>query len=349
MMMKRLSRLNWCKKVDFKYENARDSRLENSRNQSRVTLFSNSRKRCRYFSNTIHSQHDWHKAIVESIAEFGSARRIIFRSESINGNSFSFQSGQWVDLHVPVGLGEKELPLGGYSIASPGASCSFDGKLAHLLPTSPFLPRFELGIKKAFKHLTTNHLHSTLKVGDSVHVKVGGTAFSIPLQSIINRLETENVKSEHVIFIAGGVGITPLYSMMLSIFSKKLEKPELQVKVSLIYSAQSEQDFLFINEIKTLQKHSGIDLSLYLLVATSRDENNSTLLHSWKNQSPHINQGQINQERFEKIISASNSSSSSSSQITSVFVCGPPSLIDDVVTFADTINNKSLSVFHEKW
>lgn len=343
MMMKRLSRLNWCKIVDIRYESARDSRLENSI-ISRTTLFSNSRKRSRYFSNTTLSQNDWHKAIVESISEFGSAKRIIFRSESINGNSFSFQSGQWIDLHVPVSLGEKELPLGGYSIASPGASCSFNGKLAHLLPTSPFLPRFELGIKKAFKHLTTNHLHSTLKVGDSVNVKVGGTAFSIPLQSIINRLETENVNSEHVIFIAGGVGITPLYSMMLSILSKKLENSDLQVKVTLIYSAQSEQDFLFLDEIKTLQTHFGNDVSLYLLIATSRDENNSTILHSWKNQSPQLNQGQINQERFAKIISASHTSS----QITSVFVCGPPSLIDDVVKFADTINNK-LSVFHEKW
>ena len=92
-------------------------------------------------------------------------------------------------------------------------------------------------------------MHSTLKVGDSVNVKVGGTAFSIPLQSIINRLETENVNSEHVIFIAGGVGITPLYSMMLSILSKKLENSDLQVKVTLIYSAQSEQDFLFLDEV----------------------------------------------------------------------------------------------------
>jgi len=342
MMMKRLSQLNWFKKF---------SELENSLVSSSTAgcpWLDGKRRYCRYFSDTTNLQNDWHRAIVESFSEFGSARRIIFRSESANGNQFSFQSGQWVDLHVPVGAGKEELPLGGYSIASPGASCSVTGKLAHLLPNAPFLPRFELGIKKAYKHLTTNHLQSTLKVGDSVNVKVGGTAFPIPLQSIINRLETENVnseQSEHVIFVAGGVGITPLYSMMLSLLSKKLEKPELQVKVTLIYSAQSEQDFLFLNEVKTLQTHFGIDLSLYLLIATSNDKNNSTILHSWKKQSPQLNQGQFNQERFAKIISASNSFS----QTTSCFVCGPPSLIDDVVKFAETINNKSLSVFHEKW
>jgi ferredoxin-NADP reductase len=296
---------------------------------------------------------NWHRAIVESMAEYGSARRIVFRAEPLaNGKNFAFMSGQWVDLEIPVAPGEEEFPIGGYSLASPDSSINGNGRLSKIC-TFPYLPRFELAIKKARMHLTTKYLHSKLQVGDYVNVKVGGTAFSEPLSRILNRLNRQSI--ENVVFICGGVGITPLYSMLLSLLSKKLELPDLQVKITFIYSAQSETDLLFLDELQTLQKHfhneNGSDsiLKLFLLTATSNDQVSAKPLHPWIRLSPEqINHGQLNKERLLHIVQ-SDESSSKKACTTSCFVCGPPGLIDDVVKFAESIHHSNFTVFHEKW
>jgi len=297
---------------------------------------------------------NWHRAhVVKIIETSGSARRITFRAEpSGTGNQFSFLAGQWVDLEIPVAPGEEEFPIGGYSLASPDASCSKNKSLSKLF-SFPYLPSFELGIKKARKHPTTNHLHSTLQVGDRVNVKVGGTAFSEPLGLIINRLKARGVNREHVLMIAGGVGITPLYSMMLSLLSAKMDETDLQMKISLVYSAQSEADFLFLEELKVLQKHfqnnvkNGADsaLSLFFVTATGREEMNLSQLKPWTESLKEINHGQLNRERLLNLVEAEENTSTQACT-TSCFVCGPPSLIDDVVKFAETTSH---SIFHEKW
>ena len=305
---------------------------------------------------------NWHRAhVVKIIETSGSARRITFRAETSGTGQFTFLAGQWVDLEIPVAPGEEEFPIGGYSLASPDASCSKNERLLKLF-SFPYLPNFELGIKKARKHPTTNHLHSKLQVGDRVNVKVGGRAFPEPLGLLINRLKARGVKArgvnrEHVLMIAGGVGITPLYSMMLSLLSAKMDELDLQIKISLIYSAQSEADFLFLEELKVLQKHfqnsvkNGADsaLSLFFLTATGREEMNVSQLKPWTESLQEINHGQLNRERLLNLVKAEENTSTQTCT-TSCFVCGPPSLIDDVVKFAE--NSRStpkLDVFHEKW
>ena len=302
---------------------------------------------------------NWHRAhVVKIIETSGSARRITFRAEpsGTGKHQFTFLAGQWVDLEIPVTPGEEEFPIGGYSLASPDASCSKNERLSKLF-SFPYLPNFELGIKKARKHPTTNHLHSKLQVGDRVNVKVGGRAFPEPLGLLINRLKARGVNREHVLMIAGGVGITPLYSMMLSLLSAKMDELDLQIKISLIYSAQSEADFLFLEELKVLQKHfqnnvkNGADsaLSLFFLTATGREEMNVSQLKPWTESLQEINHGQLNRERLLNLVKAEENTSTQACT-TSCFVCGPPSLIDDVVKFAE--NSRStpkLDVFHEKW
>ncbi|RMF05306.1 FAD-dependent oxidoreductase [Candidatus Woesearchaeota archaeon] len=55
-------------------------------------------------------------------------------------------------------------------------------------------------------------------------------------------------KSENIIFIAGGIGITPLYSMISAAL-----KDEWKGNLALFYSARRKEEMCFFNELSSLQ------------------------------------------------------------------------------------------------
>lgn len=80
-------------------------------------------------------------------------------------------------------------------------------------------------------------VHSKCKVGDQVQIRVGGNFYyDPPMQS----------KIPNLLFIAGGVGINPLLSIMLELKHNfqitKISPPE---RISLLYSARSKEELLF--------------------------------------------------------------------------------------------------------
>ena len=92
--------------------------------------------------------------------------------------AFAFEPGQWLDVHIPA-INE----VGGYSIAS--------------LPNE--LPLLDLAVK-ASAHPPAAWCTRSAKVGDRVAIQVGG--------KFVLR------EAEAALFVAGGVGISPLYGML---------------------------------------------------------------------------------------------------------------------------------------
>ena len=124
---------------------------------------------------------------------------------------FSFQPGQWVDFFIPG-----SPHIGGYSITS--------------LPSE--LPFVDLAVKAA-AHPPAAWCTSQAATGDRVQLSVGGT-FALH-------------EADAALFVAAGVGITPLYSMMRSVCARADAS-----SAALIYSARTKEEILFASELRAL-------------------------------------------------------------------------------------------------
>lgn len=128
---------------------------------------------------------------------------------------FTFEPGQWVDFHIP-----SIQQVGGYSITS--------------LPSE--LPSLDLAIK-ASAHPPAAWCTGQAKEGERVALRVGG--------SFVLR-ETRQA----ALFIAGGVGINPLYSMLRELCVRPAAAP----KLALLYRARTRDELLFSSELHAIAR-----------------------------------------------------------------------------------------------
>ncbi|KAI9015970.1 hypothetical protein DFJ74DRAFT_635144 [Hyaloraphidium curvatum] len=113
------------------------------------------------------------------------------------GEPFSFMPGQWIDFFPP------HLPdVGGFSITSTPAELERSGT-------------FELAVRQSPRNPVAAWLHSGAKAGDVVGARVGGEFFwDGDLFAQLVRERTPGRRGPDVVFLAGGVGLTPLMSMV---------------------------------------------------------------------------------------------------------------------------------------
>ena len=95
-------------------------------------------------------------------------------------------------------------------------------------------------IQLAIKYSTwapAKWIHTTAKVGDKLSVRVGGDFFYDPLA---------DEKIPNIIFIAGGVGVNPLFSILQHLSSLNCQNSTMfSGRVTLLYSAGRKEDILF--------------------------------------------------------------------------------------------------------
>lgn len=135
----------------------------------------------------------------------------------LNGRTFGYRAGQAVRVR-PHGGG----PASVYSIAAAPADVSTTGHLELLVrfdPTRPSVPVFELS------------------TGTLVDVEGPLGALSLPL---------EIVATERLVFIAGGSGIAPIRAMVREALATT-SRP-----ITLFYSARTDDEFAFAEELTTL-------------------------------------------------------------------------------------------------
>lgn len=131
----------------------------------------------------------------------------------LHGRSdFRFKPGQWIDLYAPV----EGKNIGGYTIISS----------AHTLEY------IDLAVRESQHHPVTKFLHAA-GVGTEVEITMGQGKFF---------LTDEVAGSKNIVFIAGGIGLTPILSMIRSTDKAK-------TKVKLFYSVSQASDILFQDEL----------------------------------------------------------------------------------------------------
>ena len=155
-------------------------------------------------------------AVIASIRdETPTVKRLVF---DLGGRPFHFLPGQWIDCYLHPGPG---APVAGYSMTSSPRDTS----------------TIEIAVKRVGDNPVTNHIHALAKVGDTLPIDGGYGDFTY-----VPGGEPEGAPA--VALIAGGIGITPLMSMLRAAG----EAPG-SPAVTLVYSASGPAEFAFRDDI----------------------------------------------------------------------------------------------------
>ena len=137
----------------------------------------------------------------------------------------SFTPGQWVDLYINDPLVWPEVVVGGFSITS-----------------SPLQKgSIELAVKKIREGRASVYLHERARVGDLITIDGGYGDFYY-----------QEGMSDSLVLIAGGIGITPLMSMI-----RYVDGAGLDVNIALFYSSRTPSELLFLEELKAISSRNG--------------------------------------------------------------------------------------------
>ena len=205
---------------------------------------------------------------------------------------FDFLPGQWVDCYASL---EGQPAVAGYSMTS-----------------SPLNKgAIELAVKRVGNNPVTRFLHEQAQVGDVFDVDGGYGEF----------FYTRDMGGP-LVLIAGGIGITPLMSIL-----RYVDEAALDVPVRLVYGATAAPELLFRDRLNELAGRN------------SRISCVFTVTHP--PQGPWTGMvGRINGRLLGDLKHDRNSL---------FYVCGPPAMIDDVVASLETMDVPRSRIKYERW
>jgi ferredoxin-NADP reductase/DMSO/TMAO reductase YedYZ heme-binding membrane subunit len=155
-----------------------------------------------------------------------------FRLAAIKGQKlpFGYQPGQYLTLALPIG---QRMVKRSYTIAS--------------TPTRP--GNCEVTIKREQPGTSSRYMHESVRVGDLIQLAAPSGQFVF------------TGKGERgIVMIAGGVGITPLMSML-----RYLTDRAWPGAIHLVYSNKSLEDIIFRDEIENLaRRHANLRVTFTL-------------------------------------------------------------------------------------
>ena len=172
-------------------------------------------------------------------------------------------------------------------------------------PTEDFLLFSTKISQSAFKQK-----FNSLKVGDIVKIKGPMGIFTLK----------EDAKE--VIFLGGGIGITPFRNMI-----KYADDKKLPIKLTLLYSNKTPEDIVYKEEWTVFEEEN-----LNLKVVHTITENAA----NWNGRTGRINEAMI-KEFCDDINTAI------------FYICGPPAMVDGLSQLLKTMNVPSMNVKVEKF
>ncbi|KAM3596462.1 uncharacterized protein V6R79_014865 [Siganus canaliculatus] len=225
---------------------------------------------------------------------------------------FSFKAGQWVDFFIP-GV-EK---VGGFSMCSSPALLQREGVV-------------ELAVKYS-KHPPAHWVHTTCTVGSQVAMRVGGDFFFDPSPSD---------PPVDLLLVAGGVGINPLYSILLHAtdllhLHRASEGRDYSNigSTHLCYSAKNTEELLFKSPIiEACREFPGKFSCDFHVTQQSADVD--------PHLQPFVSCGRITEEELKARVDLER---------TLCFLCGPPPMIEAISKTLMDFGLPKDRILFEKW
>ena len=210
----------------------------------------------------------------------------------LGGHELGFKPGQWVDFFATL---EGAEAVGGYSITSS--------------------PSVQDSIGLAIKldegdHAVTNWLHKDARVGDTVEISLGGDFYYTP-----------DMKGP-VVLIAGGIGLTPLMSIIRAITESDRTTP-----ATLIYSVSIPSEILFRQDLEEIARHNP---NINLVFTITRPEG-----QEWSGRAGRIDENLLRSESINPD--------------SLFFICGPPDMIRDVIGMLVRLGAPGSRIKYEQW
>lgn len=206
---------------------------------------------------------------------------------------FFFKPGQFVTLELEI---DNESVMRSYTISS-----------------SPSIPySFSITVKQIPGGKVSNWLHANLKVGDElvVHGPVGD-------------FNSIDYPAEKVLFLSGGVGITPLMSMTRWLFDTNAS-----VDVEFVHSARAPRDVIYHREL--VHMFSRIpEFKLHIICESKED-----IGEAWAGY-----RGYLTQPLFELMVP--------DFMEREIFCCGPPPYMNAIKNILRA-NNFDMNHYHEE-
>ncbi|WPP51866.1 flavin reductase family protein [Catalinimonas niigatensis] len=173
-------------------------------------------------------------------------------------------------------------------------------------------------IKKVAGGLLSGNLIDTVRKGDELSVSQAAGRFG---------LQSNGLDSKHLIMIAGGSGITPLYSIIKTALIKSKE-----VRISLIYANKNISSVIFQNQLNKLLNQYGERFTIINFL----EENTSPA-------QPNVYTGYISKDIIKQIIN------SDEALIPEVYVCGPEAIMKSVFTYLKELNVSNDRILSESY
>jgi ferredoxin-NADP reductase/DMSO/TMAO reductase YedYZ heme-binding membrane subunit len=177
-------------------------------------------------------------------------------------------------------------------------SLQIDGKRVnrtYTIASSPARPDYcEVTVKREENGLASGHLHGNIREGDVVNVSAPAGRFTF-----------DGSQSKSIVLIAGGVGITPLMSIL-----RYLTDRSWQGDIHFLYCAKSPQDIIFRQELDDLQRRFP---NLHLHITLTRAEG-----ADWNGP-----KGRISAEVLKKTVPDLTTHP--------VYICGPASMMEPTI------------------
>ena len=210
----------------------------------------------------------------------------------LGGHELGFKPGQWVDFFVTL---EGAEAIGGYSItSSPSVQDSIG--LAIKLDDS--------------YHPVTNWLHKSARVGDTVEISLGGDFYY-----------TADMDGP-IVLIAGGIGLTPLMSIVRAIDESHDSTP-----TTLIYSVSTPSEILFHEELEDIARRNPYINLVFTITRPGQEE--------WDGPTGRINDDLLRETGI--------------SPDSLFFICGPPDMIRDMIGILVRRGAPGSRIKYEQW
>uniref|UniRef100_H2ZJN9 Oxidoreductase NAD-binding domain-containing protein 1 n=1 Tax=Ciona savignyi TaxID=51511 RepID=H2ZJN9_CIOSA len=228
----------------------------------------------------------------------------IEKRERINAE---FQAGQWVDMVIP-GVDT----VGGFSICNAPQDLQQNGII-------------ELAVKFS-DHPPAHWIHTKCSVGDEVSVRVGGNFYF------------QDNDRKHIVLIAGGVGINPLYSILQHWRNLILKSPSntADQQTAMVYSAKTIKELLFQEEILRICNEIKARCDFHVTKET-------TPILDLTNEAKTIRNEKVSRQSLSTSLNCINPN------LANCYICGPPKFIERIEEYLMDMGVLKQHIFYEKW